>query len=96
MPGKCPKCQKTCYDAEGTKVGDDWYHGPCFKCTQCKKGLMLTNYELKDATLYCKSCYGSLHGPGGFRGGGGSTTIGVVTNSVKYHHPPPQFDPLLF
>lgn len=81
MSGICPRCETKCYAAEGVEVNKHWYHNTCFKCKQCDKGLQLTTYfpEKKSDEIYCKSCHGSLFGPGGF---GHGTSIGVVTYSA--------------
>ena len=82
MSGICPTCNKRAYDAESTTANGDHYHTRCFKCKQCKKALALSTASYKEKIPYCASCYGSLYGPSGFRGGGGSSTIGVVTHSA--------------
>jgi len=75
MSSKCPRCSKTAYEAECTKVGQNRFHTGCFTCASCKNTLNLNNYTPnKDSgDVYCSGCFAAEFGPAGFRGGTTST-----------------------
>ena len=73
---KCPKCDKSVYHAERVVGlgGVDWHRG-CLRCSSCDKTLGSVA-EIADhkGDIFCKTCYGKLHGPKGvgFAGSGGT------------------------
>ena len=60
---KCTKCGKTVYAAERvaatTKTASVVFHADCFRCTECKKKLTMSDWEMEEegGALYCKTHY---------------------------------------
>ena len=60
---KCAKCGKTVYAAERvaatTKTASVVFHADCFRCTECKKKLTMSDWEMEEegGALYCKTHY---------------------------------------
>ncbi|XP_063969066.1 cysteine-rich protein 2-like [Lytechinus pictus] len=68
----CAKCSKPVYFAEKlVALNKDW-HRTCFKCSydQCNKRLNAGEQLEHNKEPFCKSCYGKLFGPKGYRSGG--------------------------
>lgn len=75
----CPKCSKQVYFAEQVfGPGGYRYHKMCFKCGECNKTLDSTTMTEKNNMLYCKGCYGKLHGPRGYGFGGGAGVLNMA------------------
>ena len=71
---KCEKCKKTAGFADKVKGPNNTeYHTKCFRCNKCNKQLRGGEFFENDDKPFCKVCYGRLHGPQGFRQGGGAT-----------------------
>lgn len=77
-PAKCDKCGKTAYATEQVRAGPRCYHVKCFSCHSCAAPLAKgSQSQGKDDYPYCKKCYASHFGPGGFRGGAVDGSISV-------------------
>jgi len=61
----CPACQKVVYFAEQVKASGHTWHKLCLKCTECKTRLDSSRLTEKDGVVYCRNCYGKIHGPQG-------------------------------
>merc|ERR1712223_524535 len=77
MSSECPSCSRAVYAAEEKIAGGFRWHKACFKCCNksCNKRLDSTLCAEHDGKLYCKTCYGRLHGPKGYGFGGGAGTL---------------------
>ena len=59
--GKCTRCNKTCYQNEGFRVGPPGkelvFHKLCLKCQNegCNWQLTLTSYKFCDGKVWCKN-----------------------------------------
>eukprot|EP01087_Luapelamoeba_hula_P008192 TRINITY_DN2031_c0_g1_i2.p1 TRINITY_DN2031_c0_g1~~TRINITY_DN2031_c0_g1_i2.p1 ORF type:complete len:126 (-),score=14.67 TRINITY_DN2031_c0_g1_i2:83-460(-) len=57
--GKCVRCNKTCYQLEGLRVGPPTniqvFHKGCFKCQNegCSWQLTLNNYKYYEDKVFC-------------------------------------------
>jgi len=61
----CPACHKAVYFAEQVKASGQTWHKLCLKCTECKTRLDSSRLTEKDGLVFCRNCYGKLHGPQG-------------------------------
>jgi len=77
MSSVCPSCSRTVFAAEEKMAGGFRWHKACFKCCNksCNKRLDSTLCAEHAGKLYCKTCYGRLHGPKGYGFGGGAGTL---------------------
>lgn len=57
---KCPVCKKTAYAAESVVYGKDNYHQRCWKCSTCKRKLVLSSMTLVKGKLSCKPCFENI------------------------------------
>ncbi|KAK0396801.1 hypothetical protein QR680_001863 [Steinernema hermaphroditum] len=74
---KCPKCEKTVYDAEKVSAaGNVWHKNTCFTCTVCSKRLESRSLCERKGQLFCNVCYGKQFGPRIY--GHGSAFINVL------------------
>ncbi|XP_022082940.1 cysteine and glycine-rich protein 1-like [Acanthaster planci] len=76
---KCPKCLESVFKAEEapTPVQGHTWHKLCFKCELCSKMLDSTTVAEHDLTLFCRQCYGKVHGPKGYGYGGGAGALSM-------------------
>lgn len=71
---KCGACGTSVYPAEEVKAAGGSFHQACFRCMECKKGLMSnTMRDNSEGKIFCNSCHSKLFGPKGFGIGGGAT-----------------------
>jgi len=79
----CPRCKKSVYKAEERIGAGSSWHGRCFKCAVCSKGLDSTTLADKNGEIFCKSCYAKAFGPKGYGYGGGAGVLNMDGGSLK-------------
>jgi cysteine/glycine-rich protein len=72
---QCMRCGKTVYEAEKKTGPRGDYHGACFTCALCHKGLTSITLRDHNLELYCDVCHGKEFGPKGYGYGVGAGTL---------------------
>ena len=67
---KCPRCNKSVYQAEEVLAVGQHFHVECFRCAECQGRLATGSLCEKNNIIYCEPCYAKLFGPKGFGIGG--------------------------
>ena len=83
---KCPRCNKSVYDAESVIGGGKAYHQQCFTCATCNTRLSSTTLAERNETLYCSTCYAKAFGPKGFNVGNSSVHTGISVADAPDQH----------
>jgi len=84
---KCGVCNKTVYFNEERRALGKIFHGACFTCCSCDKGLDSVSCNEHEEKLYCNSCYGKQFGPKGYGyAGGGSGVMTLTPGSPKCNY----------
>ena len=52
----CASCRHKVYAAEGVRVGESYFHRPCFNCQSCKKSLTKLSCRPFKEFVYCRTC----------------------------------------
>ncbi|XP_077995102.1 cysteine and glycine-rich protein 2-like [Glandiceps talaboti] len=93
---KCPRCGKSVYQAEEKiGAGQSWHKLGCFTCALCSKGLDSTTLAEHEGEIYCKSCYGKVHGPKGYGYGGGAGCLSMDAGEHLGNKPVKQAGPAI-